>query len=193
MRQPGEDGIGRPRLDDPPGIHDVHGLGDRGDHAEVVGDQEQRHAGLVRDLADQLQDLRLDGDVERGRWLVGDQQLRPSGQRHGDHHPLALAARQLVRVEIGREARRIEPDPLHRPPRHASASARPTPTRASQTLGDLSADGVDRVEGRHRLLKDHADLGPSDPAVGGIIEPDQIPISEDDLASDACPIRAAGP
>ena len=45
----------------------------------------------------QLEDLRLDGDVERGGGLVGDQQVGLVGERHGDHDALALAAGELVR------------------------------------------------------------------------------------------------
>ena len=36
----------------------------------------QRRAGLLLDASDELEDLRLDGHVERGRGLVGDEQLR---------------------------------------------------------------------------------------------------------------------
>ena len=50
------------------------------------------------EVAHQLQDLRLDGDVERGGRLIGDQQLRIAGQRDGDHDPLAHAARKLVGI-----------------------------------------------------------------------------------------------
>jgi hypothetical protein len=46
----------------------------------------------------QFEDLRLHGDVERRRRLVGDQQFGTVGQRHGDHHALPLTARKLVRV-----------------------------------------------------------------------------------------------
>ena len=42
--------------------------------------------------------LGLDGDVEGGGRLVGDQDVGAVGQRHRDHHPLALAAGELVRV-----------------------------------------------------------------------------------------------
>jgi hypothetical protein len=42
--------------------------------------------------------VRLRGHVERGSRLVEDDQLGPIGQRHGDRHPLLLAARKLVRV-----------------------------------------------------------------------------------------------
>jgi hypothetical protein len=45
-------------------------------------------------------DLRLDRHVERGRRLVGDQQAGLAGQRHRDHHALAHAARELVRVVL---------------------------------------------------------------------------------------------
>ena len=53
---------------------------------------------LVAQLGQQRHDLRLHGDVERGGRLVGDQQARIAGERHGDHHALAHAARQLVRI-----------------------------------------------------------------------------------------------
>ena len=50
-----------------------------------------------RSRQQQIEDLRLDGHVERGGRLVGDQQLRPAGERHRDHHALAHAAGELVR------------------------------------------------------------------------------------------------
>ena len=64
-----------------------------GDDAEVVGDQHDRRAESApsgRSISSQ--DLRLDRDVERRGRLVGDQQLRAAGERHGDHHALAHAA-----------------------------------------------------------------------------------------------------
>ena len=54
---------------------------------------------------DQLEDLRLHGHVERRRRLVGDQQLRVVDQRHRDHHALAHAAGELVRVGVDAPAR----------------------------------------------------------------------------------------
>ena len=45
-----------------------------------------------------FEDLRLHGDVERGRRLIGDQKIGTIGQRHGDHHPLALSAGELMRI-----------------------------------------------------------------------------------------------
>ena len=94
--------VGSPSSTLSPVPHDHDAVGDLGDHAHVVGDEEHRHALLVLQRLDQLQDLRLDGDVERGGRLVGDQQLRPAGQRHRDHHALAHAAGEAVRIFVRR-------------------------------------------------------------------------------------------
>jgi hypothetical protein len=52
------------------------------------------------EVAQQVEDLGLDGDVERGGGLVGDEQARVAGERHGDHDALAHAAGELVRVGV---------------------------------------------------------------------------------------------
>ena len=83
-------------LDDLPGIHDVHGVAHLGDDAEVMGDHDDRGADPVAQLDHQPHDLGLGRHVQRGRGLVGDQQLRLADQAHGDHRPLPEPARQLV-------------------------------------------------------------------------------------------------
>ena len=80
--------------------HHEHVVGDLGDHAQVVRDEDDRHAALVAELAEDFEDLGLDRDVERGRRLVGDQQLRVAREGHRDHHALLLPARHLVRIRI---------------------------------------------------------------------------------------------
>ena len=65
-----------------------------------MGDQQERHPELRPELLEQGQDLRLDGDVERGGGLVGDQEVGLVGQRHGDHDALPLAARELMRIGV---------------------------------------------------------------------------------------------
>ena len=85
-------------LDHPAGVHDDDPVGDLGDDAEVVGDEQDGHADVAPQLVEQRQDLRLDGDVEGGRRLVGDQQQGVAGERDRDHHPLPHAARQLMRI-----------------------------------------------------------------------------------------------
>ena len=61
------------------------------------------------------EDLRAHRHVEHRHRLVADQPLGLEHQRRGDRHPLALAARELVRVAL-QEALRVEPDVLHRAP-----------------------------------------------------------------------------
>jgi hypothetical protein len=49
-------------------------FGGFGDHAHGMRDQHQGHARVALQRHQQIEDLRLDGDVERGGRLVGDQQ-----------------------------------------------------------------------------------------------------------------------
>ena len=88
-----------------------------GDHAEIVRDQQHAHAQIALQVGEQLEDLRLNGHVERGGRLVGDQQLGLAGERDGDHHALAHAARQLVRIGVDALSGRRNADPLEQPDR----------------------------------------------------------------------------
>ena len=94
----GEDARGRPALHDLSRPHDDHLVRHAAHDAEIVGDEHERHAEPVAQLLEQRQDLRLHRHVERGGRLVGDQHVGLTRERHGDHHALALAARQFVRV-----------------------------------------------------------------------------------------------
>jgi arylsulfatase A-like enzyme len=66
-------------LDDLAGLHDRHALGHLGHHAQVMGDQDDRRPHLAAQVAHQVQDLGLDGHVQRGGGLVGDQQFGDTG------------------------------------------------------------------------------------------------------------------
>ena len=92
MARIGEHARGFPRFDNLSVLHHNHIVGDAPDNVEVVGDEQHRHAELGLQVFEQLEDLRLHGDVERRRRLVGDQEIGVVGERHGDHHALALTA-----------------------------------------------------------------------------------------------------
>ena len=115
-------------------------------------------------LGEQVEDLRLDRHVERGRRLVGDQQLRVAGERHRDHHALAHAARELVRVVVDAPLRRRDADQREHLDRALDRRLAAQALVQAQRLGDLLADRVDRVERGHRLLEDHRDLLAADAA-----------------------------
>ena len=141
-----------------PRVHDPHGVGDAGHHAQVVGDEEHGHAALAALLRDEAEDLALDGGVEGRGGFVRQQQVGLAGQGHGDHHALAHAAGKLVGVivvtalcrgdaHLGEQA-----DDL--PPGLAAGQAQVQ----AQGLRGLHAHFQHRVERGHGLLEDHGDM-----------------------------------
>ena len=56
---------------------------------------------LVAQVAEQLEHRRLHGDIQCGRDLVADDDVRPGRQRPRDADALALPAGQLARIAIG--------------------------------------------------------------------------------------------
>ena len=117
-------------------------------------------------VAQQRQHLRLGGDVDRRRRLVGDQQARLAAQRHGDHGALAQAARELPGIGVDPLLRHRDADVAEQAdrdvarlgPRELAAVVLPAMTVQQDRLDDLVADRVHRAEGGHRLLRDQRDL-----------------------------------
>ncbi len=152
----------RAALHEFPRIHHHDAVGDLGHHAHIVGDEDDGRAVIAPELLDQAQDLGLDRDVERRGRLVGDQERRVAGERHGDHGTLAHAARELMRVAVD----------LRRGIGHAHLGEQfdgpgaGLPARqlhmGADLLLDLPADRVDRRHGAHRILEDHGDLVAAD-------------------------------
>ena len=54
-------------------LHDDDAVGDLGHHTESVRDEQHASAAPELDLLDQIEDLHLGGDVQRGGGFVGDQ------------------------------------------------------------------------------------------------------------------------
>ena len=55
-------------------------------------EQEDRNVAFFLQLSQQVEDLRLNRDVEGGRRLVGDEEFGIAGEGHRDHHALPHAA-----------------------------------------------------------------------------------------------------
>src|SRR5690606_38941853 len=91
-----EDLGGRRALDDPAQVHDGHAVGYVPDHTQIVADEQIGKAVLLAQVHEQVDDLRLDGYVQRGHGLVAHQELGFDHQRAGNADALALAAGNLV-------------------------------------------------------------------------------------------------
>ena len=149
---------GRAALDDAPAVHDDRLVGDLAHDREVVADEDVGDAGPLADVGEQVEDLRLDRDVERGDRLVEDRSraARPrararsrragAGRRdsaRGQRAELALVEADQV-AELG-DARRAR-----------SASTRRSCRRSTSSMRLLGA--LARVEARVRVLEDDLDL-----------------------------------
>ena len=73
-------------------LHHHHAMGDFGDDPEIMRDEQHAGVAACAQFLDQLQYLRLRGDIERGGRLVRDQQHRIEHERGRDHDALALPA-----------------------------------------------------------------------------------------------------
>ena len=89
-------------LGDAAEVHHRDPVADVLDDAHVVGDEDVGQAELALELLEQVQDLRLDRDVERRDGLVADDEVGLEHERPGDPDPLPLAA---ARTRAGSAAR----------------------------------------------------------------------------------------
>ena len=67
---------------------------------EIMGDEDDGEAGFGLDILQQLQILRLNRDVERGRRFIRNQHLGVRAECYGPHHALFHATGHLVRVVL---------------------------------------------------------------------------------------------
>ena len=109
-------------LDDQPAIHDRDPVAHRLDDGQVVADEQVSQPPLLPQLGQEVQDLRLDRDVEGRDRLVEHDEAWLGGQGSGDPDALRLPARKLVRVaveQVGAQPNRrqqgLEPRPARRP------------------------------------------------------------------------------
>ena len=110
-------------LDDLAQVHDHDRVAHVRDGGEVVGDEQVGQTQLGLQIAQQVQDLGADRHVERGDGLVEHDQLGRQRQRPRDGDALALAARELVREEVGRAVR--QPDEIEQVAGRAGAPRPP--------------------------------------------------------------------
>ena len=100
-----EDVLQPARFHDLAVIHHHDLLGDVGDDAQIMRDDQNRHPQFRLQVNDLLQYLGLNCHIQSSGRLVGDQQRRMADQGHGDHRPLAQPAGKFERVRSQRPGR----------------------------------------------------------------------------------------
>ncbi len=95
-----EDLVARTLLHDLAQIHHHHVVGDVAHYREIVADEDVSEVQALLQVGQQVQDLRLDREIERRDGLVQHQdfRLQHEGPRNGD--ALALAAREHVGITV---------------------------------------------------------------------------------------------
>ena len=96
-----EDLLDGAHLDHRAEIHHGNAVREVANDIEVMADEEVGEPLLLAQLSEKIEHLALDGDVERGDWLVEHDELRIDGERASDADALSLAARKLVRIARG--------------------------------------------------------------------------------------------
>jgi len=130
-----------------------------GDDREIVRDKEHGEREFVAEIVEQVEDLLLDGDIERGSGLVSDEQVRAIDDGHGDHDPLAHTSGKLVRVAAGTLLRVGDGNVAQAFDGTAPGFGFRNLVVRQHGFGNLVPNAHNRVEGGHRFLKDHGDAG----------------------------------
>ncbi len=152
MVRSGENVLGRPDLHHPPEIQHGDPVGEVVHDAEVVADEQIRDVLVALEVREQVEDRRLDRDVQRRGRLVAHDDPRVAGECSRDRHPLLEAARQLRRphrqVALGQPHRA---DQLEQPLGQLLAMVA---AELRQRPGDQPAHGVAAVQRGVGILED---------------------------------------
>ncbi len=145
-------------LDDLAEVHHRHPVSGKSHRGDVVRDEQVGDPPLALELDEAVQDLGLDGHVERAGRFVQHDQAGADGERPREREPLPTASRELVGVLV--QAVRRQPDA-----RKERLDPRPgLPSRelelGAQRLPHDLPDPQSGVEGTDRVLEDHLDVAP---------------------------------
>ena len=184
-----KDSLDRAAFHQLPGIHHAHVVTHAGDHTQVVGDVDDGCVKVALQVFDQVQHDRFDRHVQGSGRLIHDEERRVVEQGHGNHHPLLLAARDLMRVTLHHVGCIGHVYPVQHVngflPRFCFRDA----PMDGQNLGQLIADGDRRVQGLHRILVDHRNLVTTQGAQFFLRAANQLPSLKLDAAADDLAVR----
>ena len=127
-----------------------------------MGDVNGSELEFLLKITDERDDLRLNRNVQSGRRLVADEDLRVAGERDCDNDALAHAAGILERILVKAVGGVLDADALHELDGLLLRLAAGDALMLFNDLGDLRADRADRVQRGHRILENRRDLRAAD-------------------------------
>ena len=137
-------------------VHHGHAITDVAHHRQVMGNEQIGEAKLGLQIFQQVDNLRLNRNVQGRDRLVADDELRIDGQGAGHADALALAAREFVWIAV--DEIRVETDDLQQL-RHALATALLVAHIVHvQRLTHDVAHGHTGIQRRVGVLEDHLHL-----------------------------------
>ena len=158
MLRIGKDINGLPLFNNFPALHHANPVGNAAHDAQIMRDEQKAKALAAFQIGQKVKDLRLNGHIQRGCRLIRDQQFGAIGQSHGDHHALALAARQLMRISGQAVFGVADADFVQQFDNAGAGSVAFQLLVQAKAFPNLGFDRVQRVQRCHRLLKDKADV-----------------------------------
>src|ERR1044071_8606103 len=102
---------------------------------------------------DEVENLCLDRDIQRGDWLIGDDEVGICRERARDADALLLAAGKLMGVPV--DEPRAQSNRFHQLENPLSLLFSVCQAECFDWLRDELANRHSRIEGRVRILKDH--------------------------------------
>ena len=125
-------------------VHDRHPMADVLHNTQIMRDEKVSELELLLQIHQQVDDLGLDGNIERAHWLVANDELRLDGECSRNSHALTLPSAELVRVTIH--------DVLGRPTRSSSSSTRFSPSLPSFTKTMNHERLIENTPDRHSWI-----------------------------------------
>ena len=137
-------------------IHNQNAVSHFGHHTKIMRNKNHRGPSFTLQIADQIKDLCLNGNIKRRGWFIRQKYARPTGQSHCNHHPLTHAAGKLVRIFMQTPFRFRNTHQAQHFKRTVHAGWPGQALMHHHSFCDLAPDIEHGIEARHRLLENHA-------------------------------------
>src|SRR4030095_13608057 len=93
------------------GIHHANIITHLGDNPNIVGNKDHSQTAALLNVLEQIEILRLNGHIQAGGRLIGNEQFWLAGNTNSSHNALAPTPTHLVRILTEAYLRRRNPYP----------------------------------------------------------------------------------